>query len=246
MRITFRQLAVTGLIMLAALSFGVAPALGQAAGSTVNQPDGAQLVVPRPGMENVHPIPWDSYRVINPRTVRIFFWTGVEPCNVLDHVNVRYLDRQVRVTLFSGNDPAAGDDVACIEIAVLKAVDVHLSQPLRGRPVVDGSQTPARENVSGRAVAGPVCPVESFPPDPNCAPRPVAGAAMVVTSRGGRPVARDVTDRNGNFAFSLRVGRYTLVPQPVRGLLGTAPPVDFSVQAGVAQHHIVTYDTGIR
>lgn len=242
MRITTRQLAVTGLVLLTALSLGVAPAIGQ----TIPPSSRAQLVVPRPGMENVHPIAWDSYRVLTPLTVRIFFWTGVEPCQVLDHVNVRYLDRQVRVTLFSGNDPAAGDDVACIEIAVLKAVDVQLTQPLRGRPVVDGSRTPARDNVSGRAVAGPVCPVETFPPDPNCAPRPVAGATMVVTRRAGGPVARDVTDSNGTFAFTLPVGRYTLVPQPVPGLVGTAPPVDFSVQAGVAQHLIATYDTGIR
>ncbi|HET8571999.1 MAG TPA: hypothetical protein VFN14_08925, partial [Candidatus Limnocylindria bacterium] len=31
------------------------------------------------------------------------------------------------------------------------------------------------------AVAGPVCPVETQPPDPGCTPRPVAGATVLVT-----------------------------------------------------------------
>src|SRR5664280_2442019 len=34
--------------------------------------------------------------------------------------------------------------------------------------------------IIGTATAGPVCPVERYPPDPACAPRPVAGATITV------------------------------------------------------------------
>lgn len=96
-----------------------------------------RVVRPRPGMENVHPIHWERYEVRGQRRVRIFYWSGVEPCYVLDHVDVAYRKRTVRVTLFEGSDPAARDQ-ACIEIAEYKAVDVNLSEGLRGRRVVDG------------------------------------------------------------------------------------------------------------
>lgn len=100
---------------------------------------------------------------------------------------------------------------------------------------------------SGRAVAGPVCPVERTPPDPACAPRPVAGAVLVITGVDGREVARATTDQDGRWSIDLRAGAYTLTPQPVIGLLGQAPPVPLTVSAsGPTVTEDVLYDTGIR
>ena len=50
-----------------------------------------------------------------------------------------------------------------------------------------------------RAVAGPVCPVETVPPDPACEPRPVAGAPIFVMPADGRDVvvAQGTTDEDG-------------------------------------------------
>ena len=46
--------------------------------------------------------------------------------------------------------------------------------------------------------------------------------------------------------FPIHTG-YTLTPQPVNGLLGTAPPLKFTVSAtGSSVGLDVTYDTGIR
>jgi hypothetical protein len=100
----------------------------------------AQDVVPTPGMSNVGPIGWIK-AVVGPddRTVTLRFWSGVEPCYVLDRVDVAYAADGVTVTLFQGTDPSA-KDVACIEIAVLKQTTITLDQPLAGRPLVDGSQ----------------------------------------------------------------------------------------------------------
>ncbi len=112
------------------------PSLGGGAGGGDGRPR-PRVVEPRPGMDNVHAIDWERAKVRGQRKVRVFFWSGVEPCYVLDHVQVEYLRRTVRITLFEGSDPAARDQ-SCIEIAEYKAVDVSLSERLRGRRVVDG------------------------------------------------------------------------------------------------------------
>jgi hypothetical protein len=101
--------------------------------------------------------------------------------------------------------------------------------------------------VGGRAVAGPVCPVERIPPDPACAPRPVSGAVMVITGDGGREVTRASTDADGRWRAELLAGSYTLTPQPVDGLMGTPGPIEFTVTASGSPGDLdVAYDTGIR
>jgi hypothetical protein len=99
--------------------------------------------------------------------------------------------------------------------------------------------------VAGRVVAGPTCPVES-PDDPACNPRPVAGAVLVVKGAGGTEVARFTTDATGLFRIGLQPGVYTLEPQPVEGLMGTASPVEFTVVDGSETFLDLGYDTGIR
>lgn len=99
----------------------------------------AQIVEPTPGMADVLARPFDTATVgDDDRTVTIDFVSGVEPCSVLDHVDVAYGDDAVTITLFEGHDPAAGD-VACIEIGVFKQVVVTLDEALAGRTIVDGA-----------------------------------------------------------------------------------------------------------
>jgi len=101
---------------------------------------GAQKVNPTPGMSDVYPRAFDKVVVGDDgRTLTIFFWSGVEPCYVLDHVDVDYGPDAITVTLFEGHDASAGD-VACIEIAVSKSVTITLDEPLAGRPIVDGAR----------------------------------------------------------------------------------------------------------
>lgn len=97
----------------------------------------------------------------------------------------------------------------------------------------------------GRVTAGPTCPVER-PNDPACAPRMVAGAVLLVRDGSGQEVASHTTDGSGLFRFSLAAGDYTLEPQPVEGLMGTAQSMPFTVADGVVTWLDVAYDTGIR
>jgi hypothetical protein len=96
------------------------------------------VVVPTPGMADVHARPFDHATVGDDGvTVKIDFVSGVEPCSVLDHVDVTYGADTVAITLFEGYDPDAGQ-VACIDIGVFKRVIVTLDQQLGDRRIVDG------------------------------------------------------------------------------------------------------------
>lgn len=110
-----------------------------------------------------------------------------------------------------------------------------------------GDPLPGAPGVSGLVTAGPTCPVVTDPPDPSCADRPVEGAVLVVTTLAGVEVTRTTSDADGRFTFSLAPGAYRLEPQPVEGLMGTADPMEFTVELGVpALDLLVGYDTGIR
>ena len=105
----------------------------------------------------------------------------------------------------------------------------------------------ALTDVSGMVTAGPTCPVETDPPNPACAERPVAGAKLVILDQDGIEVARTTAGEDGTFTIQLAPGSYRLVPQRVDGLMGTAEPVDFIVKAGHPVTDLqVSYDTGIR
>ncbi len=103
-----------------------------------------------------------------------------------------------------------------------------------------------RTGIGGIAVAGPVCPVERVPPDPACAPRPVAGATVVVRDGSGPEVARAVTAADGSFFVELPAGEYVVEPQPAEGLLGTAAAQEVTVVDGAVAAVQLDYDTGIR
>lgn len=98
--------------------------------------------------------------------------------------------------------------------------------------------------VGGRALAGPVCPVETDPPDPACVPRPVVGAVILVEGEGREYTV--VTDEDGVFSIELPAGTYQLTPQPVEGLLGTASPLQVVVEGEPVDVGEILYDTGIR
>ena len=98
-----------------------------------------QIVEPRPGMDDVRSTAFATATIGDgDTTLTIDFWSGVEPCSVLDHVDVSYGADAVTVTLFQGSDPNAGQ-VACIDIAVQKQVTITLDEPLAARAIVDGA-----------------------------------------------------------------------------------------------------------
>ena len=119
-----------------------------------------------------------------------------------------------------------------------------------GAPVPpDAWPSPAgagQTGIVGTAVAGPVCPVERVPPDPACAARPVANAAIVIRDASGSVVAQTITASDGSFFVAVLPGDYQVEPQPVEGLMGGAPAQTVTVGEGAATTVQLEYDTGIR
>jgi hypothetical protein len=105
--------------------------------------------------------------------------------------------------------------------------------------------TATSAGVGGVVTAGPVCPVMRIG-DTSCDPRPVTGAILVVRSGAGAEMARVTTDGSGPYRVSLPPGDYSLEPQPVKGLMGTAPVAKLTVLAGKLTIQAISYDTGIR
>ena len=127
-------------------------------------------------------------------------------------------------------------------IAALAAATTMASTPAASTPSGNGS------GVAGRAVAGPTCPVERYPPDPRCAPRPLSVRIQVLPQGH---YGRAVTVRSG------RDGRFRVAEPPgsylVRGLAASSsgfprPPSPSRVRVSSGHFTSVTlnYDTGIR
>jgi len=112
-----------------------------------------------------------------------------------------------------------------------------------------GGPSPAVVPGTGLAItagAGPTCPVEQQPPDPACAPRPVAGATILVLDGQGKTVATVVLDAKGTALVALPAGGYVVQPRPANGLMGTPEPQNVTIVDGTITPVALAYDTGIR
>jgi hypothetical protein len=89
----------------------------------------ANYVTPTPGLLNLRPVNVQLVRAVQNAdgtiTVDLRWWSGVAPCNQLDHVEIAKdeVAQTIRFTVIEGT--GAGD-VACIEIAQLNATTVEL------------------------------------------------------------------------------------------------------------------------
>lgn len=102
--------------------------------------------------------------------------------------------------------------------------------------------------IVGRVAAGPTCPVESVPPSPWCAPRPLA-ASVRIYAPGDRSHALVVrSGPDGQFRVGLAPGTYVLAPLAKPGSPFPRPPsaMRVKVRRGRYTRITITYDTGIR
>ena len=96
---------------------GLDPILGQ-----------AHLVSPTVGLINQHPVSVQLIRAAvdaNDASAELRWWSGIAPCSALDSVQVAKDDvaKTIKLTVIEGSGRG---DVACIDIAELKATVVNL------------------------------------------------------------------------------------------------------------------------
>lgn len=105
-------------------------------GIIINDPNGdpllgqAKFVTPAIGLINQHNVSVQLVRAAaDDQGVRaeVRWWSGVEPCTVLDSIKVDRDDaaKTIKLTVVEGSGPG---DVACIDIAQLKAAVVDLGK----------------------------------------------------------------------------------------------------------------------
>lgn len=96
--------------------------------SSTSGRDGPELV-------DVRPVPIFSVRALGPTTLELTVEGGVEPCFIIDRVDVVEASDRVELTVDAGSEP----DVICIQIIELHTTTVELDQPLDGRAVIDAT-----------------------------------------------------------------------------------------------------------
>ena len=101
----------------------------------------ATQVEPTDGLENVHPVSWDTVEVApdDQTQVTVSWWSGVPPCNTFAEVEVSYTDDAVVLTVLEGNVPA-DEPQACIEIAQYKSTTLTLDEEVGPRSILDGAE----------------------------------------------------------------------------------------------------------
>jgi hypothetical protein len=115
----------------------------------VGQP---KLVIPRPGQLNPRPVgaarlepAVDGHHVL----IRVMWWSGVEPCHILDSVKVERSGTDIAIQLVEGTGDA---QAICIEIAEQKATIVDLGELEPGTYTISaagkGDATPVTVTVS--------------------------------------------------------------------------------------------------
>jgi hypothetical protein len=123
----------------------VDPAPGNVGGAPPAQPVQPQptLVLPKPGQQNVHDVSIEelSARVAGRHVVlNARWWSGVEPCNVLDSVAVSRSGQTITVSVREGTGKG---DTMCIEIAMLKVTPIDLGDLEPGDYTIAALQGPA-------------------------------------------------------------------------------------------------------
>jgi hypothetical protein len=124
--------------------------------------------------------------------------------------------------------------------AALAILGLALASAAAGRPPDSG--------LAGRAVAGPTCPVETVPPQPGCAPRPLAVTVRIRRAGSRAPATYVHTGRDGRFRIRLAPATYVVQGlSPSRSGLPRPPAARrVQVSAGHFTYVTIAYDTGIR
>jgi hypothetical protein len=119
-------------------------------------------------------------------------------------------------------------------------------KPTEWSIVLGGGGGGGASGIRGVAMEGPIFPLER-PGVPNTRPLPNA-IIQIYRVEDGKGVARQRTDANGRFEFSLPPGIYRIVPLPPdpSATLPRAAPQKVTVEAGRFTEVVIDYDTGIR
>jgi len=104
--------------------------------------------------------------------------------------------------------------------------------------------------LEGKISIGPLCPVETVPPDPNCLPTPETYKAYPVsiwTTNRRREIARIDPALDGSYKVELNSGDYLIILETERNRIGSRNlPVEVRIYSNHSTQLNIDIDTGIR
>lgn len=103
--------------------------------------------------------------------------------------------------------------------------------------------------LAGRIGIGPICPVETNPPDPNCQPTEETYAAWPITVwtyDKHTKVASIIPQSDGAYVVDLAPGAYVVALDRSSGVGGSNLPQTVSITKGETTSLDIEIDTGIR
>jgi len=128
------------------------------------------------------------------------------------------------------------------KITLLISAFVLLGAGCSFQPSISGTTT---SGIQGQILIGPSCPVESVPPQAQCAPKGYAGTVQVLSSDQSKEITKFTADVTGNFKVNLAPGDYYLKPVK-QNTYPIAQPQSVSVTANSYTKVTIEYDSGIR
>lgn len=130
-----------------------------------------------------------------------------------------------------------------VGVAVLAASLLGLT----GAALAHSSGSAAKRSVLVVKVRlGDICPHDTDPPSPDCAPKPLAGARLRLVNSDGHAVSAGRSGADGKVRLRAPAGTYTLVAKPVSGVRITPNPQSVTLTRGVRRSLVLTYFTGIQ
>jgi hypothetical protein len=100
--------------------------------------------------------------------------------------------------------------------------------------------------VLGTVMLGPSCPVESYPPDPNCADKPYATSLVLTTLDGARVLKQFDSNTDGTFRVEVMPGTYAIRSAASANILPYCQVDNIVVPPNGFAEVVVSCDSGIR
>ncbi len=118
----------------------------------------------------------------------------------------------------------------------------------RSGPKCEFAQCPSPSNksgIKGRVTLSPTCPVERFPPDPNCAPKAYSTLIDIIKEGSTKILKTIQSDASGVFNVDLSLGSYVLQAHGGQ-TMPSCPLVLVAVKSNQYTNIEISCDTGIR
>ena len=113
----------------------------------------------------------------------------------------------------------------------------------------DKQTNPENGFLAGTITIGPICPVETIPPDPKCQPTAETYKAYPVyicTYDGSRKIELIQPAMDGSFNIELEAGNYLIILDKVQHIGSSNLPMELSIKPFKTTTINIDIDTGIR